>query len=83
METKHTPAPWKQDGLYIDAPDGSLIATVNSEDSIENEFNGKLIAAAPELLEALKECLERLEMDYPADNPRITQAKKAIKKATE
>ena len=53
MKTKHTPGKWKQDGLYIDAPDGSVIATVHSEDSIENEANGKLIASAPQMLNEL------------------------------
>jgi hypothetical protein len=44
-----------------------------------NIDNARLIAAAPELLEALKECIERL--DAINDAPEIAHA--AIAKATE
>ena len=58
MNTKHTPGEWKQDGIYIDAPDGALIATVHSEDSTENEHNGRIIAASLDLLEACAAAME-------------------------
>lgn len=62
METKHTPGPWaarKPDDIggsrvYADCKGGSLIATPGyMRDESESEANARLIAAAPELLEAL------------------------------
>jgi hypothetical protein len=52
------------------------------------EANAKLIAAAPELLEALQSSLNALEWykkeaGYRLGNDAITKAKAAIKKATE
>lgn len=68
---KHTPGPWKMVLTFHDnAPNvrgifgpriaghgfnGPLIA------HIKDEANARLIAAAPELLEALKACLQSLE----------------------
>ena len=63
---KHTPGPWSVEkgdpecgnyGWYVCHPD-----TVDEESaicnlSVEAEANARLIAAAPELLEALKECI--------------------------
>ena len=62
----HTPGPWKAEpnfrssGWFVDQPTGARrIALVNERDaSIERpecEANARLIAAAPELLEALKD----------------------------
>jgi|ETNvirnome_2_300_1030623.scaffolds.fasta_scaffold02821_2 predicted RNA-binding protein Jag len=48
---KHTPGPWKRLGRYIRAPYGERIATLNY---IKGESNGRLIASAPQLLEALQ-----------------------------
>lgn len=54
MNMKHTPGPWESttDGieLSITAKNGNLLATLAKGD----EANARLIAAAPELLEALK-----------------------------
>lgn len=71
MNTKHTPAPWEADNTgfgkmqiwnakeaRMDFNDLHLIATIHSvEVKGDNQLkaNAKLIAAAPELLEALKE----------------------------
>ena len=63
MDTKHTPGPWvarEYDGrIYIDTIEGlfrpGYMATgVLSFDARGNEANARLIAAAPDLLEALK-----------------------------
>jgi hypothetical protein len=52
-DKKHTAGPWKWDGGgYIDAP-RECIAGINATGSpSESEANARLIAAAPELLEA-------------------------------
>ena len=59
MKTKHTPGPWKinQTTLYrgeemISDESGQFIAGISNRD--ESEANAKLIAAAPEMLDALK-----------------------------
>jgi hypothetical protein len=55
---KHTPGPWTINGLGIEGPEddrglSEYIAHV-SNDCDASEANSHLIAAAPELLEALK-----------------------------
>ncbi len=62
----HTPAPWKVTDGYeckiIDADGIDRVCTVNgSNDGNIQAANARLIAAAPELLEALKRCLEYFE----------------------
>ena len=58
MSALHTPGPWRYDyeigycGELI-AADGTCIATFTDEPS---EQDARLIAAAPELLEALRRC---------------------------
>lgn len=52
----------------------------------EAAANARLIAAAPELLEALEACLERSEGEYPEEQwaeyyPEIFHAREAIAKA--
>jgi len=86
MSTKHTPGPWiyLYDGsgdFSVYGVDGAEVGTAwskdahfmgNGEASYRNEANARLIAAAPELLEAL-EVLARLDIadlggrpdDYP------------------
>lgn len=58
MEAKHTPGPWhvyKGRGLYVDSSTAGLVCKVAENRSAEKEANALLIAAAPELLEALRE----------------------------
>ena len=71
MSTQHTPAPWTTDGtantgdLDIVAPTGR-IAMIDCEFSAETEdvltANAHLIAAAPELLAALREIVAAVEV---------------------
>jgi len=64
---KHTPGPWRfsSDGHIVSASTGERVCTPHStllggkvSDQIKDlKRNARLIAAAPELLEALKACL--------------------------
>jgi hypothetical protein len=62
-QPKHTPGPWTVDPHFLDdimAADGLDVATVvltgeHCRDMPERRANARLIAAAPELLEACKE----------------------------
>ena len=66
--SKHTPGPWKvslTDDTTVIAPDNSVIAEIDGDYNQPDlwpimEANARLIAAAPELLEALKDCIKRL-----------------------
>ncbi len=60
---KHTPGPWKHDDIYglIVTQDGAEIAACHAGRTggkSETVPNARLIAAAPELLEALKQLLD-------------------------
>jgi hypothetical protein len=78
--SKHTPGPWEVDSnaqgeLLVMSRDGAAIAVVpvgaygRSERS---QPNARLIAAAPELLEALRHVMQALDLVTPgraADSP--------------
>ena len=60
MTTRHTPGPWVADGRrdddgawYVRAPSG-VVAELDGRDAVAN---GRLIAAAPEMLAALEAVL--------------------------
>lgn len=65
-ESKHTPGPWKwwttHEGSHRINPEegGLVIASCDTRNpfSYEQEANARLIAAAPDLLEALKDLLD-------------------------
>lgn len=69
MKTKHTPGPWKIDntGVLTNSKGNRVFATVYvARPTVESEYfdkwqaNARLIAAAPDLLEALKAVYNRL-----------------------
>jgi hypothetical protein len=67
-ENKHTPGPWElleeMDGRHeLMSSEGDWIATINTF-SVVDEANARLIAAAPELLEALVIALPLVEASY-------------------
>lgn len=92
---KHTPGPWhagsirlnghnpKMDGCDIGADNGANVALAlhqqSDRDTPETVANAKLIAAAPELLDALKGILEAHHISQQAssawDNVRAAIAK--------
>ena len=98
----HTPGPWAWkiegfDGYKLIAKDGTKVADDGSADgeyggwmNDPNEPNARLIAAAPDLLEALKDCLDWMDSlrasgdagNWDWDNDQYTQGIAAIAKAT-
>ncbi|KAJ16061.1 hypothetical protein [Pseudomonas aeruginosa] len=90
---KHTPGPWGQDKWGSLQTEGgqdvllrgiTTISAGSDERIAEAEANTRLIAAAPELLEALRACVSRIT-DEVADAEfldEVEQARAAISKAT-
>lgn len=88
--TKHTPGPWRLERVEFDAGkttiyDQSGTALASTEGFINSIPNARLIAAAPELLVALKEALRFVKNNtedfYMAGHRLIEQIEKAIAKA--
>ena len=95
---KHTPGPWLRDdrsGLDCDvrAASGRKVAlcwglasnnatNYRADYRAECDANAHLIAAAPELLEALQEMVSLVEVVIPFDGPQQRKARAAIAKAT-
>ena len=83
--TKHTPGPWEVTGSGdIVTSNGIVIAWTNVLGGMEEEANARLIAAAPDLFDALLTLTtvvrERVTLD--ATSPEIRAAESAIAKAT-
>ena len=90
---KHTPGPWVNghyddinDEIVIQTHEGEYVASIDCDGAYEGKIaatidaNARLIAAAPDMLEALQECRAELEA-YEADatgegykNPRLNAA---------
>ena len=88
---KFTPGPWKV-GLHyneiidVDSVGWSGMIQASENDSLfpnQGKANANLIAAAPELFEALQKMIERLEdrSEYDKCVQLYYEARKAIKKA--
>jgi hypothetical protein len=84
MSTQHTPGPWSDRNGRIFQTDREELTIANVGRAFDGDYspaNARLIAAAPDLLEALKDALCALECcgkDYPA----ASKAQAAIAKAT-
>ena len=84
MNTKHTPGPWDlnetQRGTYIyQGGTENCIAEIYADVNEDQAANARLIAAAPELLEALLALLPGAEaMGWSTEKARV-----AINKATQ
>jgi len=80
---KHTPAPWKIEGKYTyhaifgGHNNNRLVAEV------PEDANAALIAAAPELLEALQAMVRIVTRTPMVDLPEVAQAVHVIAKTTE
>ena len=93
-EAKHTPGPWltHKEGfssIYIESRiGGGMLQEVAScgptgEGSDQQEANARLIAAAPELLEALAEIVSAADGEgWNQLDPSLSKARAAIAKAT-
>lgn len=59
---QHTPGPWMVNGTAIEGGDMHLASVIDARDNpidaVEVEANARLMAAAPELLEALQKIAE-------------------------
>ena len=85
--SKHTPGPW---AIYVNAHSDIVIRKM-SKDGYElcsiarvssGYANARLIASAPELLEALTDCVEHMHWTQPQGEAALKKAKAAIAKAT-
>ena len=88
MEAKHTKGNWiaKDGQIYVEETGETLaLITYFDKDNEEKKANARLIAAAPDMLEALKKLL--VSMPVPGRNRKQAEAElmaiEAIKKATE
>ncbi len=78
-QSNHTPGPWNYDGVVINTPDGMPVHC-KERSREELRANARLIAAAPDLLEALR-VLVLLVPKTSIHLPAIAQAEAAIEKA--
>ena len=93
METKFTKGKWhvephhNSDNCYYISSEKDIVITTAWQGRAfkdEAEYNAKLIAAAPELLDALRTLVNGCLSDSESDKVvSLRKAKEAIKKATE
>jgi hypothetical protein len=75
---KHTAAPWHQGGYEVQDDKGALICNLSGWRGEQQTLaNARLIAAAPDLLEALKAMLRSYEFLKPPHSPMSDAQKKA------
>ena len=81
--SKHTPGPWRigtpppNGEQTIGTQHGLMVAVVTTGSGVPTKANARLIAAAPELLEALQEIVNAADGDAG-----LKKARAAIAKAT-
>ena len=79
--TQHTPGPWKTTGANITDANRNHVATVTDGGTTDGEANARLIAAAPELLAALKDIAETQWANGVPSSGALREARAAIAKA--
>jgi hypothetical protein len=88
LKTKHTPGPWRmvecpeihdEGNAYEIEVDGQTIAHIYASEDMD--ANARLVSAAPDMLEALKAALLRLDHHDAQSAPEALQCRDAIKKA--
>ena len=87
MNTQHTPGPWRVTTAKVMAENGRAICLIENrklhEGFQESSANACIIAAAPDLLAALRLCERALEeRDAEAEEHAAKAARAAIAKAT-
>jgi ATP:corrinoid adenosyltransferase len=83
MSGKHTPGPWLAAGKHITQDDGGVIAytTAYAKPTPRQLADARLIAAAPDLLEALQEVLKHEKWHAAVADEVTPAARAAIRKA--
>ncbi|WP_051439464.1 hypothetical protein [Bordetella petrii] len=89
MTTKHTPGPWMvlpsvvptQFAILTEHGVRQDVAVTYGFDHTPREANARLIAAAPELLEALEEFVHPYSSETLTEGERLEKARAAIAKA--
>jgi hypothetical protein len=79
----HTPGPWEFDyeAGEVSAPNGTVVLYPTMlPDEAEEVANGHLVAAAPDLLAALEDCVNRMRV-MGVDPYWLEESEAAIKKA--
>jgi len=90
--SKHTPGPWVVTPNHAESVEGErlnitvgdqLIAEIHHAwiDWDEYDANAHLIAAAPAMYEALRDCVGRLEAYYGDTYPAVIRGKQALAQA--
>lgn len=88
MSTKHSPGQWESDDygapeqLYGIRAQFVILSQDGPVAYVYTEADARLIAAAPDLLEALREMVSVVEMAIPFDGPQQRKARAVIAKAT-
>ncbi len=87
MSAQHTPGPWAVDKdcdlIIVDHEGGSLGEMTPGNPAVSDEqavANARLVAAAPELLKALKEALGVIRMSSAEDDTEIEAAIRRVEK---
>lgn len=75
---KHTPGPWTAHARTVTAPETEdrlgLNVQINGGNREDNKANARLIAAAPDLLEALQAATEVLEILRRGHGVQVSEA---------
>lgn len=91
--SKHTPGPWivssqhndwhdKMDGVIVRSCNDAEIWPAGAQKLGDEMADLRLIAAAPDMLEALNTWLEQYSAEEYEDCPEVVQTRAAIAKAT-
>jgi hypothetical protein len=88
--SKHTPGPWEYAHSWVQTADHKKTPIANFNFHAATEANARLIAAAPDLLQALLNLVgtmcaadgSDMEADLDAIDARVGDARAAIAKAT-
>ena len=79
---KHTKGPWKIDASFGETEIVSDLACIAKITGLQIDANAQLIAAAPELLEALKLAFEMHKDNLSSHDERLKVMANAISKAS-